>query len=205
MNRLVVFCIVLLSTIMSFGQVSKPKIEIKVLDSKIIDNSMVTIVLMNNSNDIYWFPWDTSELAYAASIGSTYENQVYVLRQKVYNEKTRSDEPTLMSGDYDSEGVLKRWNDKLASKKVEDYVIVKPKSFVQLRLPFKIVQKMSPAWYAAEEKINEGGFKYYVTYNYNQKAVDQALSPQLLNEVNNLGYKIYHEPLASNKVPIVKK
>ncbi|MDM1361173.1 hypothetical protein [Myroides marinus] len=205
MNRLVVFFVALMSAFCSYGQSPKPAIEIKVLDSKVTDNSLVTVVLMNNSNDTYWFPWDISELAYVASVGSTYENQVYVLRQRVYNDKAHIDEPTLMSGDYDSEGLLKKWNEKLATKKATDYVVVKPKNFVQLRLPFKVVQKLAPAWYSAKEKIKDGGYKYYVVYNYNAKAAEQVLSPTLLEEVEKLGYKIYHEPLISNKVPIVKK
>lgn len=205
MNRLVVLFIALISAIGSYGQSVKPKVEIKILDSKVTDNSMVTVVLMNNSNDTYWFPWDTSELAYGASIGSTYENQVYVLRQRVYDDKTNMDEPTLMSGDYDSEGLLKKWNDQLALKKVTDYVIVKPKNFVQLRLPFKVAQKIAPAWYSANEKINGGGYHYYVAYTYNAKAVEQVLNPKLLEDINKLGYKIYQEPLESNRVPITKK
>lgn len=205
MNRLVVFFVALMSAFYSYGQSPKPVMEIKVLDSKVTDNSLVTVVLMNNSNDTYWFPWDVSELAYVASIGSTYENQVYVLRQRVYNDKEHVDEPTIMSNDYDSEALLKKWNDNLSTKKVNDYVIVKPKNFVQLRLPFKVVQKMAPAWYSAKEKIKEGGYKYYVAYTYNPKAVEQVVSPKLLEKVNKLGYKIYHEPLMSNKVSIVKK
>lgn len=205
MNRLVVVFVALMGAVCMYGQGVKPKIELKVLDSKVTDNSLVTVVLMNNTEDTYWFPWDTSELAYAASIGSTYENQVYVLRQRVYNEKTKADEPTLMSGDYDSEDLLKRWNEKLSTKKVTDYVIVKPKNFVQLRLPFQVVQKIAPVWYAAKEKVTEGGYKYYVNYTYNAKAVEQIVDSKLLEEVTKLGYKIYQEPLESKKVAIVKK
>lgn len=205
MNRLVVVFVALVSVFSSYGQSIKPKVEIKVLDSKVTDNSLVTVVLMNNTNDTYWFPWDTSELAYAASIGSTYENQVYVLRQKVYSEKDHVDEPVLMSGEYDSDSLLEKWNSKLATKNASDYVVVRPKNFVQLRVPFKIVHEIAPAWYGAQDKISEGGYKYYVTYTYNEKAVEQIMNATLLEEVKKLGYKVYQEPLVSNKVSIVKK
>lgn len=204
MNRLIIVFVALISAFCAFGQSTKKTIEVKVLDSAVKDNSLATIVVMNNSNDTYWFPWDTSELAYGASVGSTYENQVYVLRQRVYNKANHIDEPMLMSGDYDSDGLLAKWQEKLKTKKVTDYVIIKPKSFVQLRLPFKSELTVAPTWYACKDSISDGGYKYYVAYVYNTKAIEQVLSPKLLEEVKKLGYKIYEAPLESNKVPIVK-
>ncbi|MEK6450209.1 MULTISPECIES: hypothetical protein [unclassified Myroides] len=96
MSRLVFSVILFACSIMGFGQQNKPKVEVIVLDSKVKDNSLVTVVLLNNTNDTYWFPWDTSDLAYSASIGSTYENMVFLLQQKVYNVTEKVDEPVLI-------------------------------------------------------------------------------------------------------------
>ncbi|WP_158209420.1 hypothetical protein [Myroides phaeus] len=204
MSRLVFSVILFACSIMGFGQQNKPKVEIIVLDSKVKDNSLVTVVLLNNTNDTYWFPWDTSDLAYSASIGSTYENMVFLLQQKVYNVVEKVDEPVLVSASFDSSSILAKWQEKVRNKTVSDYVIVKPKSHIQLRLPFKVVKELVPAWYAPQEKVVEGGFEYYVNYNLIPKNVEQLVGEKIFNQVSAKGYKLYTEPLKSNKVPIVK-
>lgn len=204
MSRLVFSVILFACSIMGFGQQNKPKVEVIVLDSKVKDNTLVTVVLLNNTNDTYWFPWDTSDLAYSASIGSTYENMVFLLQQKVYNVAEKVDEPILVSASFDSSSILAKWQEKVKNKTLSDYVIVKPKSHIQLRLPFKVVKELVPAWYAPQEKVVEGGFEYYVNYNLIPKNVEQLVGEKIFNQVSAKGYKLYTEPLKSNKVPIVK-
>ncbi|MEC4116119.1 hypothetical protein [Myroides phaeus] len=204
MSRLVFSVIFVCCSFMGFGQQNRPKVEVNVLDSKAKDKSLVTVVLLNNTNDTYWFPWDTSDLAYSASIGSTYENMVFLLQQKVYNVADKVDEPVLVSANFDSSAILAKWQEKVKSKTVNDYVILKPKSHIQLRLPFKVVKELVPAWYAPKEKVVEGGFEYYVSYNLIPKNVEQLVGEKIFSQVKAKGYKLYTEPLKSNKVPIVK-
>lgn len=204
MSRLV-FCIFLfISSFLSFAQESTPKVELTILNSEVKDNSLVTVVLANNTNDTYWFPWDISELAYSASIGSTYENMVFLLQQKVFNKTEKVDEPIIMSANYNATELLDKWQKKVKEKTVKDYVVLEPRSIVELRLPFKVVKELVPAWYAPKERVTQGGFEYYVSYTLIPKNVEHLVGSTLFNQVIKMGYKLYTEPLVSNKVTITK-
>lgn len=204
MSRLV-FCVFLCTfSFLSFAQESIPKVQLTVLDSEVKNNSLVTVVLVNNTNDTYWFPWDTSDLAYSAGIGSTYENMIFLLQQKVLNTTENVDEPIIMSANYDATSLLDKWLEKIKGKAVNDFVVLKPKAIVQLRLPFKIVKELIPAWYAPKEQVAQGGFEYYVSYTLIPKNVEQVVGTKLFNQVNAKGYKLYTEPLESNRVLITE-
>lgn len=204
MSRLVFSLLLFVSSLCSFAQESTPKVELTILDSEVKDNSLVTVVLANNTNDTYWFPWDISDLAYSASIGSTYENMVFLLQQKVFNTTDNVDEPVIMSANYDSSALLTKWLKKVKEKEVKDFVVLKPKDIVQLRIPFKVVKELVPAWYAPKELVVQGGFEYYVSYTLIPKNVEHLVGSKLFNQVSAKGYKLYTEPLKSNRVSIVK-
>ncbi|WP_010254394.1 hypothetical protein [Myroides injenensis] len=196
------FLLLLLTVNYSLAQNIEGDISLRILNDDIKDNSMVTLIIENNSNYDYWFPWDVSELAYNATLAGAYESTVFLIDQHLVDKENNSDIPLIIEANSNIDKVFEKWKAKTATKKINDFIVVKAHDFISLKIPFKLNYSLVPAWYSQEE-MEKGEFEYFVSYQFIPKIVERIFGDKYL-QIEQKGYHIYTHPLNSNKIKVTK-
>lgn len=196
------FFLFLFSISSCIAQNKEGDITLRILNDDIKDNSMVTLIIENNSDYNYWFPWDVSELAYNATLAGAYESTVFLIDQHLVDKENNSDIPLIIEANSNIDKVFEKWKAKIATKKINDFIIVKAHDFISLKIPFKLNYSLVPAWYSQEEMEN-GEFEYYVSYQFIPKIVERMFGDKY-QKIQQKDYQVYTHPLNSNKIKVTK-
>lgn len=199
--KLIITIVTSFIVLQGLAQSRQADISLFILDDKVWDNYTVTAIVKNDSPRDYWFPIDTSELAYNAVLFGDYQALVYTIEQNVFEEPSHIKAPLVANVDFDADKLLDKWKQQLVIKKVEDFLIVPANSYVSIKLPLTLRYKFSPSFYQLSDDSKV--LSYSLSYHGSKIILKKVLGEALLQQVKNKGYYIYPFALVSNSVPLL--
>ena len=202
-KNILTFCTFFLFSYLSWSQNVKGDVEIKIIDSFIVEEQMITVVLINHSEVTYWFPLDVSEFTLNAALSGSYESSVFTVQQRLRGNKVEI--PLIMEASANPEELLTIWKGKLDKKKVDGYVILRPKHIYTIQIPFRIHFSMLPAKFDLSSLEEIGELYYSLNYTLLPRVLEKFMSTTELKEIENRGYYLYTHDLISNEVPVFLK
>lgn len=196
---------IVISIILSFILVglSKPKIELHILDESIQSGRPVNIEIINNSKLNYCFVIDTL-------FNKSNENYYggLFLNPKIYLKDLKGfDVPIIREiRDHSQKKdtlVIEENNTNRISSSLR-FIVVKAGKSLNIKIPFNLVIKFSKnnihEYYEINMKRKYNGI---VSYVIDQNFINRNCSKNQIDSIKKKGYKIFMGSLYSNKVPLI--
>ena len=189
-------------------------IEFKIMDKSVKDNSLITLLIKNNTTSNYYLPIiNSSESEKWKYILSADENSFFFIYKIVYNSENK--EKNWSSGNCFAESIIDEeleklhelWKQKKKSMEVKDLILLKSSESIKIKVLININLKITKecSWELENYKNEE---ELYTTINYPKKdseLADKFLSPKTVDNLKQMGYELYDKEINSNKVSLILK
>ena len=184
------------------------EVVFEIQNSFVQDSLMVAVKITNNTDKDIWLPIDTSTLAYDFSKINLYQQQIFPIRQIVYEKNIQESVPTIIEyyGDDKIDELSEIWENKVRSKTINDFVLLKSKESKRLNVCFYFNHYITGSFffsYKGYENFENGQYDFYLSYQMNPESIEKYLSKEILDELKAKGYEPYFGKIESNRVPLV--
>lgn len=208
-----ILLILLLITILSFTNYTKPNFTLKILSSEIKNGNFIFFEISNNTNYDYCFVMDTlflnKEYPQFYYLNAFYNPKIVLFE----NNGTRVSEfikdesiPELSINNSTIIDIVdKNSKNKRTNSENLNLVIIKSHKKIKLKIPFELVTRLnneSVSYYKLKKGVNYHG---KIDYLIEQKFIDKRISIKKKDSVQRIGCRFFTGRLISNKVPLILK
>lgn len=188
-------------------------IELKIKNKIVKDNSIVTLLINNNTRYNYYLPiLNSPESEKWKFMLSTKENSFFFIYMCTYNAQG-----TLInwhtsncfdehSFDEDSNGLNEFWEQKKKSIGIKDLILLRAGESKSIEMPVKLHVDISKdcSWdienYREEKKLE-------ISFRYPDKSSNiesEFLNLEIVKALKKKGYRLYDKSIESNKILLIK-
>ncbi len=208
-----ILLILLLITILSFTNYTKPNFTLIILSSEIKNGNFIFFEISNNTNYDYCFVMDTlflnKEYPQFYYLNAFYNPKIVLFE----NNGTRVSEfikdesiPELSINNSTIIDIVdKNSKNKRTNSENLNLVIIKSHKKIKLKIPFELVTRLnneSVSYYKLKKGVNYHG---KIDYLIEQKFIDKRISIKKKDSVQRIGCRFFTGRLISNKVPLILK
>lgn len=186
-------------------------VEFTIKDKSINDNSVITLLIRNNTATNYYLPiinsfeserWkymlsaDESRFFFIYKIGYTNDNiQKYWGSSNCFGEEVIDEE---------MDHLQELWKQKKKTIEIKDLILLKSGERIEIKVPMNVHLKSTEDCLWELEGYNQKGLKIGLNYPAKSKDLaDRFLSKETIDSLKKMGFELYEKEIDSNKVPLL--